>query len=86
MDQLIDNIQVELLESTELVIAIAKPTQPMVVPTKSSQLVQLVIEPVQIENPQFFRFQLLIDFGHFIENLRQINICLQQVVQNATIG
>jgi hypothetical protein len=72
LDQLIDNIQVELVEYAELVIPIAKPTQPMVVPTKSSQLVQLVIELVQIENPQFSRFQLLLDFDHFIETLDRL--------------
>jgi hypothetical protein len=40
MDQVIDNIQVEL------VVSIVEPTQPIVVATKSSQLVQHVIEYV----------------------------------------
>jgi hypothetical protein len=51
LDKAIDNIQVEPVEFAELVITIAKPTQPVVVATKSSQPIQLVVEPIQMENP-----------------------------------
>jgi hypothetical protein len=37
-----------------------------------------------IEKPQFSRFQLVLVFGHSIETLRQINMFLTQVAQNAT--
>jgi hypothetical protein len=46
LDQVIDNIQVELVVSAKLVVSIVEPTQPIVVATKSSQLVQHVIEYV----------------------------------------
>ncbi len=51
MDQVIDNIQVEHVVFAKPIVPIAKPTQPIVVTTKSFQPVQLVVEPMQIENP-----------------------------------
>jgi hypothetical protein len=36
-----------------------------------------------IEKPQFFRFQLVLVSGHSIETLRQVNMFLDQVAQNA---
>jgi hypothetical protein len=52
-------------------------TEHVAVATKSFQ-------PIQIENPQFFRFQLVLAFGHSIETLRHINMFLEQVAQNAS--
>jgi hypothetical protein len=51
LDKVIDNIQVENVESTKPIVPITKPTQPIVVATKSSQPVQPIVELVQIENP-----------------------------------
>ncbi len=51
LDQVIDNIQVEHVESIELVVLIGKPTQLVITVIESSQHVQLVIEHIQIENP-----------------------------------
>jgi hypothetical protein len=53
LNQVIDNIQVELVMVIELVISITKPT---IIATESFQLVQPVVEPLQLEDPQFFRF------------------------------
>jgi hypothetical protein len=38
--------------------------------TKSSQPIQTIVEPVQMENPQFSKFQLVLVFGHSIKTLR----------------
>jgi len=51
LDQVIDKIQVEPVESIEPIELIIKPTQLVVVVAKSSQPVQLFIEPVHVENP-----------------------------------
>jgi hypothetical protein len=48
LDQVIDNIQVEPIEH---VVPITKFKQPIVVVIKSSQPIQLVVEPGHIENP-----------------------------------
>jgi hypothetical protein len=45
MVQVIDNIQIELV-FVKLAICIAKPTQHVVVVTKSSQPIQHVVEPI----------------------------------------
>jgi hypothetical protein len=37
-----------------------------------------------MENPQFLKFQHVLVLGHSIETLRQINMFLEQVAQNAT--
>ncbi len=58
--------------------------QPIVVATKTSQLVQLVVEPIQIENPSFFITQHVLVSGHSIDNLRHISMFLEQAVDNAT--
>jgi hypothetical protein len=46
--KVIDNIQIELVVYTEPIVSIIKP---IVVATKSFQLVQIKVEPIQIENP-----------------------------------
>jgi len=51
LDKVIDNIQVEPIEFVKLIVAVAEPTQHVVVATKPSQHVQLVVELVQIKNP-----------------------------------
>jgi hypothetical protein len=54
LDQIIDNIQVEPFEHVEfveLVIPITKPTQHVILATKSSQPIQPIVEFVQIKNP-----------------------------------
>jgi len=48
LDQMIDNIQIKLVMSVELIVSIAEPTQPIVVGIESSQP---IVEPVQMENP-----------------------------------
>jgi hypothetical protein len=65
LDKVVDNIQVEHVEFVELVVPIVEPTQPVVVATKSSHLVQHIVEPIHVENPQFSISQLVIVFGHF---------------------
>jgi endo-1,4-beta-mannosidase len=70
MDKLITNIQDELVESTKPIVVAIKSFQP--------------IQPLQMENPQFSRFQPILIFSHSTETLRQINMFLKQVVQNAT--
>ncbi len=84
LDQVIDNIQVELVESIELIVPITKPTQTIVVVAKSSQLVQPIVELVHVENPQFSISQPIPIFGHFINNQKQIIMFLEQVAQKAT--
>ncbi len=64
LDQAIDNIQGELIESIEHVAPIVEPTQPVIVATYSSQHVQHIVELIQIENPQFLKFQHVLVFGH----------------------
>jgi hypothetical protein len=51
LDQVIDNIQVEPIESIEHVVPITEPTQPIVVVAKSSQPIQPIIEHVHVKNP-----------------------------------
>jgi hypothetical protein len=46
--------------------------------------VELVVEPIQIENPVFSRFQLVPVSNHSTKTMRQINMFLKQVAQNAT--
>jgi hypothetical protein len=58
--------------------------KPTVVTIKSSQPIQLVVEPIQMENPQFYKFQLVLISSHSIEMLRHISMFLEQVSQNAT--
>jgi hypothetical protein len=65
--------------SIGLVVSIAWP-----ITVESFQPIQLEVEPVQIENPQISRFQLVLVCGHYTETLRQIRIFLEQVTQNAT--
>jgi hypothetical protein len=64
------------------VVSIAKPKQPIVVAAKSSQL---VVEPIHVENPYFFITQPIIVSGHSLNNLRQINMFLEQAAHNVTI-
>jgi hypothetical protein len=47
LDKVSNNIQVELVMSIKLIVFI---TEPADVTTKSSQLVQFVVEPIQMEN------------------------------------
>ncbi len=81
MDKVIDNIQVEFVVFAEPIVSI---TKVVVITTKSFQPIQQVIEPIQIENLQFSRFQLVLIFGHSTKTLRLINMFLEQVAQNAT--
>ncbi len=67
MDKVIDKSQVELVVSAKPIVSII---EPVVVATKSFQLVQLEVEPIQIENPPFLKFQLVLIFGHSPETLR----------------
>ncbi len=62
LDQVIDNIQDEPSVFAKLLISIVKPTQ--LVATKSSQHVQPIVDYVQMENPQLFKFQPILIFGH----------------------
>ncbi len=84
LDQVIDNIQVEPIESIEFVILITEPTQPIVVVAKLSQPIQPIVEHVHVKNPQFSISQPILVFGHFINNHRQFNMFLEEVAQNAT--
>jgi hypothetical protein len=59
-------------------------TKPISVAIESSQLIQPVVELVQMENPQFSRFQHVQVPGHSTETLRQISMFLEQIVLNAT--
>ncbi len=77
LDQVIDTIQVELVEPIQLVVSIAKPKQLVVITTKSSQPIQLVVEPVHVENPQFFITQLVLVSGHSTHNMRYISMFLK---------
>jgi hypothetical protein len=61
MDQVITNIQDELIVSAEPVVFIIKLAT---IAIGSSQLVQRVIEPIQMENPQFSKFQPVPIFGY----------------------
>ncbi len=78
LEQVIDNIQVEPIEPIQLVVSIVEPKQHVVVVAESSQLIQHVVEPVHVKNPQFSIIQLVQVFGHFIDNLRQISMYLEQ--------
>jgi hypothetical protein len=49
-------MQIEHVVSAKPIVSITEFTQHVVITTKSSQLVQLVVELVQMENPQFFSF------------------------------
>jgi hypothetical protein len=80
LDQVIDNIQIELVVSTESIVStIEHASANRIIPTYST-----CSELVQIENPQFSRFQHVLIFGHSIETLRHINMFLEQLAQNAT--
>jgi len=81
LDQVIDNIQIEPIVYVEHVISIIELVD---VATKSFQFFQHIVEHVRMENPQFFRFQLVIISNHSIKILSHINMILEQVVQNAT--
>jgi len=81
LDKVIDNIQVEFVVFAEPIVSI---TKVVVITTKSFQPIQQVVEPIQIENLQFSRFQLVLIFGHSTKTLRLINMFLEQVAQNAT--
>jgi septal ring factor EnvC (AmiA/AmiB activator) len=62
-------------------VSIAKPKQPIVVTAKSSQL---VVEPIHVENPYFSITQPILIFGQSTNNLRQIDMFLEQAVHNVT--
>jgi glycosylphosphatidylinositol transamidase (GPIT) subunit GPI8 len=49
-----------------------------------SQLVQLVIEPSNLENPLFSTFQSTLISSHSYENLKYIIMFFEQVVHNVT--
>jgi hypothetical protein len=59
-------------------------TKLVVATTKSIQYVQPILELIQMENPQFFRFQLFPVSSHSIKILKQMNMFLKQVGQIAT--
>ncbi len=80
LDQVIDNVQGKLVMYVELVVSII---EPVIVDIESFQPIQPIVEPIQIKNPQIFRFQPFPLFGHTIETLRHINMFLKQVAQNA---
>ncbi len=69
LDQVIDNIQVEIVEH---VVPIIKSKQLVFVTTKLSRPVQLVIEPIYIENPYFFISKQVPISDHPIETLNKI--------------
>jgi hypothetical protein len=50
LNQVVDNIQVEHVESIELRVLIGKPTQLVITTIESSQPIQLVVELVLIKN------------------------------------
>lgn len=50
LDQVIDNIQVKPIEPIEHVVLIIEFKQPIVVATKASQLIQLIVEHVHVKN------------------------------------
>jgi hypothetical protein len=51
LDQVIENIQVELIDSIEHLVPILKPTQLVVAIIELSQPIQHIVELVQVENP-----------------------------------
>jgi hypothetical protein len=55
LDKVIDNIQIEPFVSIEPIVSIVEPTQLVVVTTKSSQLVQPIIEPNANGKPTVFK-------------------------------
>jgi hypothetical protein len=61
LDQVINNIQIEHVVSIEPVVST---TESVAITIKSFQLVQPVVKPIQIENPQFSRFQLVLVSNH----------------------
>jgi hypothetical protein len=63
LDQVIHEIQVKFVEHVILVVA-----------SEASQLVQLVVEPIHVENPLFFITQPILVYGHSIDNLKHISI------------
>jgi hypothetical protein len=67
LDQVIHEIQVKLVEHVVLVVV-----------SKASQLVQLVVEPIHVGNPQFSIIQCILMYGHSIDNLKQISMFLKQ--------
>jgi hypothetical protein len=73
LDQVIDNIQFEPIEH---VVPITMSKWLVVVATEASQPVQLLVEPIQIKNPQFFITQPILVSSHSIDNLRQISMFL----------
>jgi hypothetical protein len=81
LDKVIDNIQAEHVVFIEHVVSI---TNFVAIATKSFQHVQTEVEPLQIENPLFLKFQLGLVFCHSTKTLRHINMFLKQVAQNAT--
>jgi len=75
LDQVIDNIQVEPVESIGPIVPLA---------WVKEHVVASVVEPIHVKNPQFSITQLVLVSSHFIDNLRQINMFLEQATQNAT--
>ncbi len=67
LDHVITNIQDELVVSIEFVVFIPKP---VTIATKSFQHVQLVVEHLQMENPQFLSFQPILIYSYSIETLK----------------
>jgi endo-1,4-beta-mannosidase len=56
----------------------------MVLAIEVSQLVQLVVEHVSLENPQFPTMQSTPIFKYFTKNLKEINMFFEQATHNAT--
>ncbi len=84
LDQVIDSIQVEPIESIEPIVPIVETTQLIVVAEESSQPIQLIVELVHVKNPQFYISQPILVFGHSTKKLRHISMFLEQAAQNAT--
>jgi hypothetical protein len=75
LDKAIDNIQVKLVESIEPImphVGVKEPT------------IASVVEHAHVENPQFFITQLVLISSYSIDNVKQINMFLEQAIQNAT--
>ncbi len=80
-NQVIDNIQIELVVSIEPVVSIIDSTAVVI---ESFQLVQPIVEPIQIENLKFSKFQPIPIFGHSTKTLQHISMFWEQIAQNAT--
>jgi hypothetical protein len=63
----IDNIQVELVVFVEPIVSIM---EPIAIAIESLQFVQPIVEPIQMENPQFFRSQPIPISNHSTKTLR----------------